>query len=67
MTDTRASDRYRRRAAALRANLARRKALALSLGSEDAAQSQAGTDAGEPNLAGGAGCDGGVDGGDDLG
>jgi hypothetical protein len=63
MTDTRIKDRDRRRAAALRANLARRKALARGLGSEDAAQAQAGTGA-SAAVAGG---DGGVDGGDHLG
>ena len=62
MTDSRNSDRERRRAAALRANLARRKALARSLGSEDTAQAQA-----SQTSASRAAGEGSVDGGGDLG
>jgi len=68
MTDTRISDRERRRAASLRANLARRKALARSLGGEDPAQAQAHTQAEGPQSSAVGTCgDGGVDGGDKLG
>ena len=72
MTDTRAMDRDRRRAAALRANLSRRKALARTLGSDDPAQAQAevqpaSAPASPPASAGAAGGDGGVDGGHQLG
>jgi hypothetical protein len=69
MTDTRAMDRDRRRAAALRANLSRRKALARTLGSDDPAQAQAEVQPAAPaaNSAGVAGGDGGVDGGHQLG
>ena len=68
MTDTRAMDRDRRRAAALRANLSRRKALARTLGSDDPAQAQAEVQpASAPPSAGVAGGDGGVDGGHQLG
>ena len=68
MTDTRAMDRDRRRAAALRANLSRRKALARTLGSDDPAQAQAEVQpASAPASAGVAGGDGGVDGGHQLG
>ena len=68
MTDTRAMDRDRRRAAALRANLSRRKALARTLGSDDPAQAQAEVQpASAPASAGVAGGEGGVDGGHQFG